>query len=282
MKFAILGLLVLIVIGFFVLIWKTSKDWRWYNLVAASFSMLLAIAFLFPTAGVLKSRSAWHQVKEKLEVDAAKLAAEQRLLKYGDQANPEAGEGIAVLNRKLAKIGIEAGRRWRSLRKQGVANNVITLGNAQPVAPGAAAPPVEGEEGAAPVVAQPLIPDGTVVYGFAEALNPQQIAVPVFYLGEFRVKQSTPNQVTLSPTGPLEAGQLQRINNQAQSWSLYEMLPMDGHVPFVAEGSVSNDDNFLGRVDADLVNRMLGKNVSAETLRTIWKMAAESKKAIRQ
>ena len=268
MKFAILGLLVLIVIGFFVLIWKSSRDWRWYNLVAASFSMLLAIAFLFPTAGVLKSRSAWHQLKENLELDAMKLASEQRLLKYGDPANPEAGEGIAVLNRKLAKIGIEAGRRWRSLRMQNVANNVVTLGRAQSVAPGAAAPaPADAEEGAAPVVVQPLIPDGTVVYGFAEVLNEQQIAVPVFYLGEFRVTGSTPNQVTLSPTGPLEADQQQRINNQARSWSLYEMLPMDGHVPFIAEGSVPGDDNTLGRIDADLVNRMLGKNVSAETLK---------------
>ena len=66
MKFAILGLLVVLLIGFFVVVWKAAKDWRWYNIVAVCITMLLAMALLFPTAGVLKSRAAWHQIKEKL------------------------------------------------------------------------------------------------------------------------------------------------------------------------------------------------------------------------
>ena len=89
MKFAILGLLVVLLIGFFVVVWKSAKNWRWFNIVAACFSMLLAIAFLFPTAGVLKSRAAWHQLKEKLEVQAAQVYADYRIIKFGDPANPE-------------------------------------------------------------------------------------------------------------------------------------------------------------------------------------------------
>jgi hypothetical protein len=75
--------------------------------------------------------------------------------------------------------------------------------------------------------------------------------------------------VTLTPTGPLEPNQLQALNNrQARSWSLYEMLPLDDHYPFIAEGSVPSDDNFFGRVDGDLVRRLLGNEISPETLQS--------------
>ncbi len=66
MKFALLGLLVVLLIGFFVVVWKAAREWRWYNIVAVCITLLLAVLFLFPTAGVLRSRAAWHQVKERL------------------------------------------------------------------------------------------------------------------------------------------------------------------------------------------------------------------------
>jgi hypothetical protein len=43
------------------------------------------------------------------------------------------------------------------------------------------------------------------------------------------------------------------------------LLPLDGHAPFVAEGSEATDENALGRVDEDLVRQLIGK-VSPETL----------------
>ena len=57
MQYVVLGLLVVLVIGFFVVVWKAAQGWRWYNIVAVIFTMLLTVTFLFPTAGVLKSRS---------------------------------------------------------------------------------------------------------------------------------------------------------------------------------------------------------------------------------
>ena len=273
MKFAIIGLLVVLLIGFFVVVWKAAKDWRWYNIVAVCITMLLAVAFLFPTAGVLRSRSAWHQVKERLEVQAAQVKSEYRTIKYGDPSNPEAGEGVVALDQKLSKLGIEAGRRWRNLQMRNVANNQITLvkpqGPAQGVEgiPGAAPAPADGEPAPEPAPPEPLIPDGLVVYGFAETAGPQQVLIPTFYLGEFRVSAPTPTQVTLTPTGPLEPGQLQAIGNQqARSWSLYELLPLDGHDPFVAAGSVPSDENFLGRIEADVVKNLLGGKIRPETL----------------
>lgn len=289
MKFAILGLLVVLLIGFFVVVWKAAKNWRWYNIVAVCITMLLSVIFLFPTAEVLKCRAAWHQIKEKLEVQAAAVKVENRHIKYGDPANPEAGQGVVVLDQQLAKLGIEAGRRWRNLQLANAAANnntlVITLRRVAsgPQAPGvptpaaaavdptAAATPAEGDTAAAAAPAAPtsLVPESLVVYGFAETRNQQQqFALPTFYLGEFRVTASTPNDVTLTPTGPLEQNQMQAITNrQAVSWSLYELLPLDGHQPFIAAGSVPTDENFLGRVDADLVRRLLGNNsVMPETL----------------
>ncbi len=282
MKFAILGLLVVLLIGFFVVVWKAATNWRWYNIVAACITMLLAVAFLFPTAGVLESRRAWHKVKEELEVRAAAVAVEHRLIKYGDPANPEAGEGVVLLDIKLSKLGIEAGRRWRNLQLQNVANNTITLISpqnvAEPVAGVPTEPVAEGDEAAAaPAAPVPLIPESLVVYGFAETPNEQQILIPTFYIGEFRVTASSPNQVTLTPTGPLEPNQLQAISNrQARSWSLYELLPLDGHSPFIAEGSVPSDDNYFGRVDEELVRRLLGKDVRAETLQSYLRDGARA------
>ena len=272
MKFAVLGLLVVLLIGFFVVVWKAARDWRWYNIVAVCITMLLAVLFLFPTAGVLASRQAWHQIKERLEREAEEAEVENRLIKYGDPDNPELGQGVAELDQQLSKLAVEAGRRWRNLQFQGVANNLITLVEPQ----GGAGAGVEGiptaiDEGAAPAAAAdplPLVPEGLVVYGFAELPNEQQVLLPTFYLGEFRVTASTPNSVTLTPTGPLEQSQSQAIGNQqARSWSLYELLPLDGHQTFVAEGSEPSDDSYFGRMDEELITKLLGNRVSPETLK---------------
>ncbi|MDA8745566.1 hypothetical protein N9N28_13115 [Rubripirellula amarantea] len=259
MKFVIIGVLLLFLIGFGVLIWKASKNWRWYQIVPVVITMLLAIALLFPTAGVLKSRAAWHKVKEKLEVQAAQVESEYQSLKYGDASGTE---GVTSLATKLSKIGLEAGRSWRNLRLQGGTSQSLILVN--PQAP-AVAPAEPAEDGAA-AAAPPLIPEGLVVYGFAEFIDPNtQIAVPTFYLGEFIVKASTEAQVTLEPTSALAPAQAQAIDSQqAISWSVYELLPLDGHEPFIADGSSPNDDNILGRVDDALVNSVLS-NTTPET-----------------
>jgi hypothetical protein len=121
---------------------------------------------------------------------------------------------------------------------------------------------------AAAAGAGPLIPQGMVVYGFAETpLQGAPAPVPTFFLGEFRVTASTPTQVTLEATGRLEDRQRQAISGgQAQNWSLYELLPLDGHDLFVAPGSEPTDDALFGRVDEQLVQQLLGQGASAETI----------------
>ena len=268
MKFAILGVLIILSIAFLVVLWKASKHWRWYQIVPALFTMVLAILFIFPTATVLKSRSKWHQLKEKLEVEAEKVSAEQLTLKYGDRSDGSAGEGLLDLSQRMSKLAIEAGRRWRGLRLQNQSPDSIVLGAPPKVDVAIPGIPAEGEAAEAPEPAGPIMPADLIVYGFAEARIPNSKSpVPAYYLGEFRVTASNANQVTIKPIAPLEPGQLQRIaGGQATSWSLYEMLPLDGHEPFLAEGSEENDDNRFGRVDDVLVRSLLENKVRDETL----------------
>ena len=254
-------------IGFFVVVWKAAPDWRWYNIVAVCITMLLALVFLFPTAYVLKCRSAWYQKTDELEVKAASVVAEQESLKYGDSSDPSAGQGLVELNQQLAKSDLEAGRRWRNLRLLNK-SLPVELGAPTQNNGGIDGVPSEPDAGAAPAADTDLVPEEMIVYGFAEKANDQQVLIPGEYLGEFRIAKdgSTPTKVTLIPTGKLEDNQLQAITSgRAKSWTLYELLPLDGHQPFIAEGSVPSDENILGRVDDALVKSLL-PDATPETL----------------
>lgn len=263
MKFVILGLLVVLLIGFFVVVWKAAKEWRWYQIVAVIFTMLLAVILIFPTAGALKSRAAWHQIKEELEERADRIAEDQRVLKYGDPTDADS-QGIVQLSQQLSEVGMEAGRRWRGLRVANRNANSITLVQPQQEEPVPGLEPAADAADAPPD--QPLIPESSVVYGFAETMDPNlQKPIPTVYLGEFTVTASGPNQVTIQPLGSLGVVQPQMIQ-RAQSWSLYELLPLDGHMPFIAEGSKPSDDAYFGTVDEQLVRRVLGQGVDEQTI----------------
>jgi len=268
MSIALVIFLVIVVFTAGYLLWKSRDTWRWFHITGVAVTLLLAIILLFPTAVVLKSRVAWNKLKEELDQRLTRVEAEQALLKYGDPNDPVAGAGVLELQSQLQRYTLEAGRRWPNLRFQGQ-NGGITL--VKPPADANLAPGIEPDAAApvpaAPVAAQPLIPTGLIVYGFAESAQPGVAAqVPTYFLGEFKVTASDPNQITLVPVGELEGPQQQAIaSGNARSWTLYELLPLDGHVPFIAQGSEPTDDAVFGRVDDELVNRLLGNNVTDET-----------------
>ena len=265
MKFAILAVLVIVVIAFLVFLWKAAKNWRWYNLLASFITLSLAVAFIFPTAGVLKSRMKWHKYKEDLEKKVETVEREHRLLKYGDASGSASGEGVLQKSQRLSKLAREAGRRWRdmSLQNANPQNQNVVL-RAQAPGAGAAAPGTTPDPNAPAPPAASMPEQDLVVHGFGEGPVNGQV-LPVFYLGEYRVIASGNNQITLAPTGQLEAQQLQRLSG-FRSWSVYEMLPLDGHTQFIAPGSEPQDDNVHGRIDQDLVKRLLQGKVRPETL----------------
>lgn len=273
MGYAFLALLIIVVIGQMVIAWKASPNWRWYQITPVIIATILAATLVFPTASALKSRSAWHKVKEDLEDRIEKVRAEQLQLRHGDPSNPLAEDGVVPMSLKVAKLGIEAGRRWRGLRLTNAsfgANTAITL--SEPPQDNIAGLPVEdaADGDAEPAAPQPLIPTGFVIYAFGEGKIPNvDEMVPTFYLGEYKVTNSSPNQITLVPTAPLLPAQRQAIESRnASSWSIYEMLPLDGHEPFIAEGSKPNDDNVFGRIDDQMVKGLLGNRVTPNTLQS--------------
>ncbi|QEG01626.1 hypothetical protein Mal15_57040 [Stieleria maiorica] len=266
MKFIILAVLLAMFIAFVVMVVKAANQWRWYHITSAVIAMLLAVILLFPTAGVLKSRQAWHKIKEDLEKRLESVEEENERIQYGDSDGSTDGEGLKSLALKLSNLGTEAGRRWRSLSFGGAdpSGQIILRANTAPAVPGQPAAPADDATG-------PLIPLGLVVYGFAEGkFRDLEQPVPMVYLGEFKVIASQPNVVTIAPTFPLERNQIDAINSgRATSWSLYEMLPLDGHEPFIAEGSKPDDDNILGRVDDELVKMILRANREESNKETI-------------
>lgn len=271
MSIVIIGVLVLLFIGFLVVVWKALPTWRWYQVVGAVMTMILTMIFMFPLASALKSRNAWHKVKEDLEKQLTQVKEENRVIRNGDPNNPTAPRGIQELRRELNKAGLEAGRHWFGLRNGSQDPQTIQLAKVQPAAaiPGEPAP---ADDAAAPVAPTPLIPVGMIVYGFSESnIQGVEQPLPTFYLGEYIVTASTPDRVTLQPTSPLEKTQADRIRaGQAAQWSVYELLPLDAHDPFIADGSKPDDENLFGRVDDALVNGLLSSPEISDTTKAAY------------
>jgi hypothetical protein len=276
MSYALLAFLIILVLAFGFFMWKSRDNWRWFHITSASLALLLGIIFLFPTAGTLKSRSAWHKVKEDLEAQLTRLESEQLTLKHGDPPDSPDGNGALALKEQLNRYSLEAGRRWQNLRPQpGASPASVTL--VRSTQPAELPPGMEGTQppndapagGAAPAAGNlPLIPQGLVVYAFAETMqNGIPVPVPTFYLGEFRVTASTPTQVTIEATARLEGPQAQAITGaQAASWSLYELLPLDSHEIFLRPQTTVSDNAIFGDVDGDLVRSSLSRGVTDATI----------------
>lgn len=265
MAYLVLAVIVLLVIGTITTAVLARDHWRWFHITAAILTVILAAVFPFYVAGSLRSRAAWNQQHDKLLTRVGAARREQRELKLGDEA--AGGVGIVDLSQELNRASLDAGRRWRSLRPTGRSGRQISLQvQAAAVAEGLPGdPPAAAAEDALPK--PPLAEIGTVVYGFAERLDPEtQQAVPSSYLGEYRVVQSTPESVVIEPVASLNPAQLNGLAN-AQQWTLYELLPLDSHEVFLADGSSPTDDNILGRMDDQLISRTLGQRVTPQTLK---------------
>ena len=103
------SVLFLLLVGFAVVVWKAASNWRWFNIVAVVLTMLLALVFLFPTAGVLKSRSAWHEVLESLELRLAQVKAETVDITLGEAVGAEASRsgGLIDLQSDLSSLALK-------------------------------------------------------------------------------------------------------------------------------------------------------------------------------
>lgn len=272
MKFALLGFLVVLCITFIVMLVKSAKQIRWYYHVIMVLNLGLVIGLLFPTAVALKSRMAWHDLKETLEKRAADLEAERDRILNGDESDPSVGIGLRQLRHEYSLLNAEVGYHVTGMTGAQQQPGTFTLNKAapQPVVDPSLGVPVTPDP-AAPKPTKPMFATDSVVYAFLEEpLAQGQGALPRYYVGEFKVSQSTPETVTIQAQGQLEQIQRQMLANSGNfTWTLYEVLPLDGHQPFLVEGSdkILPEDNIFGSVDANLVNQLFSnRNVIGNML----------------
>lgn len=217
----VLGLLV---IFFFVTIGFSVRTWRVVHLIFLVATFFAAGTFAAFGAIVLKTHMNWRTEVQRLEQD---LETQQKQID-----NVQFGEVTKVLDQEpslrsvkaeVARTLLDRGRVWRGCQPGNFDGTSVTVTTAA-----APAAPVEG--GAAPAAKPNNIEPKTILYAFKELPNADQtMLLPSVYLGEFTATAATESSVTLAPTIPLDAEQLQQIRTVDSTWALYEVLPIDGH-----------------------------------------------------
>lgn len=275
---------------FIILLVKGFKSWGTAHTILLSILFIESWIFLFFAGSVSHQRVALTKSHDTLMQKVEKLIKQVDLEMLGDRLDPGLNlEKFVPLSNEVNRLALERGRVWRGARRQAapppkqgepmmfavqLPPNVSNLPVAPPAdaanAGGAAAPAV-------PVVESALTPE-SVVYAFGEAISPVGL-LPVVYLGEYVIASNTNGLVTLRPTAPLSQTQQAAINAN-ETWAIYEVVPIDSHVAFAAEGSKSEEDAVFGRMDKVNIAELLGVNpalADADLLKLSPKDAAKAK-----
>ncbi|QDV11266.1 hypothetical protein CA51_11280 [Rosistilla oblonga] len=277
MEIVIQILLGLSVIGFGVLMWKSAERWTWVPLVIAPIVFIEAVVFMGLVAMSSKSRVAWQKISVELEERLDKATVEEEELKYGVIGLEGDQRAVVPIELALQKLRVEAGRVWRGLSPQGAAQGQFTLNMPQNQAAAAAVDPAAepADPAAAPAdgAESSAIPVDTIVFAFSEVMDPNQNRVPQTFLGQYLVTQSSPQSLTLQPLRALSAlsKRQQQGISQAQSWAIYEVMPLDGHEPFFVEASRKRDEAIFGDADEEFLNAALAGKIPAEVLQSYLK-----------
>jgi hypothetical protein len=103
------------------------------------------------------------------------------------------------------------------------------------------------------------LPQNLLVYGFHEQLDAEGRPLPVFYLGEYKVIASdeATGSVTLEGTQATLPAHQARMAQGTESWTLYELLPIDSHAAFSAPGSTPSAEFVFGRPDDEKIKELL-------------------------
>lgn len=216
----VLGLLV---IFFFVTIGFSVRTWRFAHLFFLVLTFFAAGTFGVFGAIVLKTHKNWRTEVQKMEKDLEVQLKLKDDIQFGDVAKVEQEANLRSVKAEIARTLLDRGRVWRGCQPgnfDGMTVTVTTTPVGAPVAEGAAAPAAKPNN----------IEVKTILYAFKELPDANNtMFLPGVYLGEFVATAVTESSVTLAPTVPLDADQLQQIRVVDSSWVLYEVLPIDGH-----------------------------------------------------
>ncbi|MCC7339378.1 MAG: flagellar FliJ family protein [Pirellulaceae bacterium] len=263
----LLLLLVSLIVFIYVLV-VSARGWGWLHSILLSFLFIECWVLLIFSAGVHYRRvTATEEAYNHRIAAETELAQTQKLMwgSFNTATSPEEVDAVVPAQSMLRRMTADRGRVWRSLdllqSVDGTYQLDLSSADAGSAAEGVEADPLAEEPAAAAAPAAPSsesLPTGTIVYGFAEQLNEAEQPIPVYYLGEFAVKESQAGQVTLAPTLELTAAQQQHIaSGSATNWTLYELLPLDSHDVFTLPGSQPSDDEAFGTPDEEMVRGLL-------------------------
>lgn len=216
----VLGLLV---IFFFVTIGFSVRTWRFAHLFFLVLTFFAAGTFGVFGAMVLKTHQNWRTEVQKMEKD---LELQQKItedVQFGDVTKVAQEPNLRSVKADIARTLLDRGRVWRNCQAGNFDGTSVTVTTA---APGIAPDPMA----AAPAAKPNNIEAKAVLYAFKELPDANNtMFLPSVYLGEFTATAVTESSVTLAPTIPLDAEQLQQLRTNDSTWVLYEVLPVDGY-----------------------------------------------------
>lgn len=267
----IVWLVVVLTLALFIwMMVKSVKEWGALHAVLVSLMFIQVWCFLFFTAGVASRRNGYVKAYDTLRKKVADRERELDQVRTGDKLNPNPDfDSYIPVTKQLERLSVERGRVWRGANVTGLAQNEATLQLVM-VAPVVLDPavldPVDPVGGAAPAAANapagaPAVDLGitaqTIVHIFGESSD-QRGLLPSIYLGEFVVTEANGGIIKVKPTSVLTAEQIAAIGSgQYPSWSVYELMPLDSHDAFAAEGSKSEDTAIFGRMDLNEIANLL-------------------------
>ncbi|MCE2814880.1 MAG: hypothetical protein LW850_31215 [Planctomycetaceae bacterium] len=264
----IVWLVVVLTLGLFIwMMVKSVKEWGALHAVLMSLLFIQIWCLMFFTAGVSSRRNGYMKAYETLNKKVAQRQRELDQVSYGDKLNPNPDmDSYVPVTNELNRLNVERGRVWRGARVAGLAQGEATLqlGMVAPVVdpnqpdpnaqPGAATPAPNAP--AAPATEIGLAAQ-TIVHVFGESAEPRGL-LPTIYLGEFVVTDANGGNIKIKPTGTLTPEQIAAIGSgQFQTWSIYELMPLDSHDAFAAEGSKPDENSIFGRMDINELATLL-------------------------
>lgn len=251
----ILLMLLVSLIVFVYIIVMCARGWGVLHTILLCTLFIECWVFMVFAAGVQATRVKYTADAQKAK-EAAETAAERtQTLLYGNLADIENFNAVVPAKGQLQRLTADRGRVWRDITFVDNQAGVIQLDLSSSSA--AADDGLDPAAAAAPAATNDSLPVDLVVYAFSQEPNAEDTPVPTYYLGEYRVQQSAGGSVSLQPTLTLSQQQQSYIaSGAADTWTLYELIPLDNHVAFAAQGSGPTDEAIKGRMDEDSIREL--------------------------
>lgn len=273
---SILFLVVLVFSAFFFiyLLVKTASRWGILHSILVTTLFIECWVFLVMVAGVQDVRvpATKAAFTESKRANEAEKRTEQ--LQWGNFSFGEDDvDAVLPLKGRVRQLTADRGRVWRGVEflQESAGDFDLQMAVVQPA---------DGQAAVGP--SSESLPQGLVVYAFGEEITQEedkQYALPKYYLGEFSVKASQSGQITLAPLRQMARQQQRASDGSTGTWTLYEVMPLDSHLAFAAQGSSPTDEEIFGRMDEDAIAAIFADLEEPLRSKVIEQYTSDGKKA---